>query len=157
MERATVPPLDTSMTSSDYFGVSLQIWHPEQTPDQISKAMGVQATFTGLKGTTRGPAKSSSATWKENYWCGDSNDGDSIEERIESIARYLVPKERQLAELLETGGRAGIYVFLAPISSLAFSLDGKLLESLGRLGVQLGVEVHRQVAEGEQRRSASEA
>jgi hypothetical protein len=131
------------MTSSDYFGVSLQIWHPEQTPDQISKAMGVQATFAGLKGTTRGPAKSSSATWKENYWCDDSNDGDTVEERIESIARYLVPKERQLAELLETGGRAEIYVFLAPSSSLAFSLDGKMLESLGRLGVQLGVEVHQ--------------
>ena len=96
----------------------------------------------GIKGTPRGSNRRvpSAATWPEHYWCSDFADGDTPEERIATVIRFLLAKEEELTSLLQSGGRADIYVFLAPLAALGIELEPALLAILGRLGVKLGLE-----------------
>jgi hypothetical protein len=132
----------TPMISSDYFGVSLRVFHGASSPAEISAKFQREPSHVGIKGTPRGSNRRapSTATWPEHYWCSDFGEGDTPEERITTVIRFLLAKEKELTSLLQSGGRADIYVFLAPLAALGIELEPALLAILGRLGVKLGLE-----------------
>ena len=130
------------MISSDYFGVSLRIFHGTISPTEISATLQREPSHMGIKGSPRGHIRGapSPATWSEHYWSSDFVEGDAPEDRIATVVQFLVAKEKDLTPLLQSGGRADIYVFLAPLAALGIELEPALLATLGRLDVKLGLE-----------------
>jgi|SRR5579883_1578525 len=130
------------MTSEIYFGVSLRLHHPTTSPTDISNVLGRPAEFVGVKGTQRGSSRGlPAATWLENYWCSEFEDGESVEERIRSVVDFLRQKNAEVSLLLQTGGRADVYVFLAPVREFGVELDVHTLASLAHANVSLGFDV----------------
>jgi hypothetical protein len=131
----------TSMNTSGYFGVSLRVRHDTQSPGEISKVLGREANIVATKGGRRG-SPSSRAISSVNYWCADFEIGAGPAERIAAIARFLEGRESAMQSLLQSGGRADIYVFIAPeFETVPIVLEASVLAILGRSGVQLGLEI----------------
>jgi hypothetical protein len=133
------------LPSEDYFGVSLRVSHDMCSPSEISKALGREAEYTGVKGTPRGrfrgPPPPSASTWRNHYWCSAFNEGETPEARVGAIANFLLEREDEMMALLRSGGRADVYVFIGSDATVALEFDGPALAVLGRLGVTLGIEV----------------
>jgi hypothetical protein len=133
----------TSMTSKHYVGVSFRVWHPIQTPRAISESLDRQPSHSAGIGSPKGRARgvATVAKWADNYWCYDFEVGQSLEDGLATVAAFLSSKGSQIKELLRSGGRADLYLFLAPTAVEGFEMEPGLLTTLGRLGVRLGVEV----------------
>lgn len=134
--------MGTAMTSRDYVGTSLRVFHDTMSPDDITAQLARAPTFTGFKGAQRGTSRApgSVATWSENYWSSDFNEGDTVEDRLTAVIDFLTMREQEMAGLLRSGGRSDIYVFLAPNQTLGIEVGPSLLHVLGRIGVGLGIE-----------------
>jgi len=129
------------MTSNAYIGVSLRVFHDTLSPDEITAQLARAPNYTGVKGAARGAARGpTGATWSENYWCSGFDDGATVEDRLVAVGTFLTTREHEMVHLLQSGGRADIYVFLAPTETLGVEIQASLLHVLGRLGVGLGVE-----------------
>jgi hypothetical protein len=135
--------LGTSMTSTDYIGVSLRLWSHDRSPEEISALLGRTPSSTGTKGTPRGYIRGvpSPAQWKAHYWCEHFSDGETVEQRIEAIVSVLATKKAELKAVLGESGQVDVYVFLALDSTLGIELAPALLRSLGEMGVELGIEI----------------
>jgi hypothetical protein len=133
-----------SMTSKDYIGVSLRVWHREKSPKEISAALGRDPSYAATLGSPRGhPHRAvTAATWQEHYWCSDFDEGATLEERIAAVAKFIQRKRLAMTELMRAGkgGRADLYVFAAPSTALGIELEPVLLADLGQIGINLSVE-----------------
>jgi hypothetical protein len=107
----------------------------------MSTALGRPASTAKTKGSPRGSGKTG-AVWPQNYWCSDFDDDDTIEKRIDSVARFVAARENAFVSLLRSGGRAEVYVFVGiEDKSLGFILEPTPLAILGRLNIKLSFDL----------------
>jgi hypothetical protein len=129
------------MRPDPYLGVSLRIRHDTMTPDEISAALHRKPEYSGLKGARRGK-RADGSPWPLNYWCSGFDDGETAEERIASIARFMEEHEEAMKSILATGGEAEIYTFIGvEKKEVGFGVEPATLATLGRIGVTLGLDI----------------
>ena len=132
------------MTSRDHMGVSLRISHPTCSPSEISRALHREPDHAGIKWDQRGrPRGVPAAIWPANYWSAEFRVGETPEMRIAAVAQFLTERKEQMLQLLGSGGRADVYVFVGQDGTLAMELEPAILIVLGQIGVTLGIEVVR--------------
>jgi hypothetical protein len=123
--------------------LSLRIWHPTLTPHDISALIGQEAKITGVMGMPRGHAKGpNAAIWREHYWCHELEE-TSIEQCLARLVEIVKAREAAFEELARTGGRCGVYLFLAPRFGVGVVVDPSVLSLLGRANIALGIEAYR--------------
>ncbi len=133
--------LVTTITDDYYFGVSLRVWHETHSPEDISRILGHPPSLARRKGSTRGSA-GSPAVYPQNYWCLDFDAEGALADRITSVAQFLQPRADAMVSLLQSGGLAEIYTFVAPeLTTVVLQLDAYLLTTIGRAGVKVSIEI----------------
>ena len=130
--------------SKDLVAVSLRIHHPTCFPTEISRAVQREPDHTGIKGEQRGHGRGPlTATWRDHYWSSEFSAGETPEARISAVAEFLTERKEQMLQLLRSGGRADVYVFVGKDGTVALELEPAVLVVLGQIGVTLGIEVLR--------------
>jgi hypothetical protein len=131
-----------SPVAKTYLRVSLRITHETRAPDDISKLLGRKHDHSGIKGGRRGSA-SSRAIWAFNYWVVQfDSEGESPADRVAAIARFVEGNEAAMRLLLQTGGKAEIYAFIGvEREEVGFTVESAVLAILGRVGVDLGIDI----------------
>jgi hypothetical protein len=114
------------------FAVSLRLWHPTVTPDEITSQLGIKPRISRLK---------SGAT----FWCSDSEKGEDSEliPVIDKFLGLLGPHAQFLQNFVMTGGRAELFVgWFTSSRSGGETLPADLLGKMGALGVGLSLDVY---------------
>jgi hypothetical protein len=114
------------------FAVSLRLWHPTITPDELSAELGMKPRVERIKSGA-------------NYWCSDSKKGKDSELilAIEEFLGLLEPHAIFLRRFVATGGRAEQFVgWFTSQRSGGESLPAELLSRLGALGLDLSLDVY---------------
>jgi len=133
--------LVTTITDDYYFGVSMRVWHETCSPENISTILGHPPSLARRKGSTRRSA-GSPAVYPRNYWCLDFDTEGALADRIASVAQFLQPRADAMVSLIQSGGLAEIYAFVAPeLTTVVLQLDPSLLTTIGRAGVKLSIEI----------------
>jgi hypothetical protein len=132
------------MTATEnYIGVTLQFRSGVRSPEEISALLERTPDATRIMGMPRGNILRAPpvALWKTHYWCETFEDGETIEDRIGTIASVLTAKKAELESVLVGDGKAAIYVYLALDTSLGVVLEPSILKVLGEMNVELGFDI----------------
>jgi hypothetical protein len=127
------------------FAVSLRIVHPDIDPAVVSAALSMAPKYSWKAGDPRVTPKGNplGGTRKESYCTFDvarGGDGEVAERLAEAIERLAEHREF-LGKLKATGGSAMFYVFWYPNGDTGEIFGADLLAQMGRLGIDLGLNV----------------
>jgi len=136
---------------SDYeFLMSLRIRHPRIDPEEITKALGIQAQHTWRAGDPRRSSADEElgGTHRESYWMGRlmaepelARDHVSVESEIMHTLGTLRRCFDFLTTLKAEGGSVELQVSLYAREEFRLEFLPESLGLLGRLGVAVAIEV----------------
>jgi hypothetical protein len=98
------------------YSIALRIWHPNITPDLITRALGISPNRSCEAGKPRSTPKGTllEGTYRESYWNADpfgrgeySSTDDLVEDALMEVLHLLEPKRDFLLNLRSNGARAG--------------------------------------------------
>jgi hypothetical protein len=122
------------------FDISLRLWHPSMTAEEISSRLSLASTVQWDVGSFSGAGRPREAT----YWShrlAESQTG-SIAIFIERYVEWLGPRGRFLNEVRMTGGRVEFFVGLFLDGSAGELFSWKLLRALGEAHIDLALDVY---------------
>jgi Domain of unknown function (DUF4279) len=100
------------------YSISLRIWHPNITPEVISRALGVQPNRSWEAGKPRCTPKGTplEGTYRESYWNADpfnrgeySSTDDRAEDALLEVLQLLEPK-KDFLQTLRSGGEGSWFM-----------------------------------------------
>jgi hypothetical protein len=114
------------------FALSLRLWHPTTTPDEISAELGIEPRHAQVKAGG-------------SYWCSDQDQGEDGEliPAIEKFLKLLAPHAEFLRRFRSTGGTVELFVgWFTSQRSGGCPLPADLLQLMGVLGVDLSLDIY---------------
>ena len=132
-------------TSEGIYDVALMINHPTETPDVITNELGLQPDYKWQVGQPRSAPNGTPLPGlnKDTYW--------AVAERVSGHKHFfetavgflskLEAAEDFLRNLLASGGRVRIAIHLPGHTNVGDSISPSNLHRMGRLGIQLTIEI----------------
>ena len=104
---------DSMWDNASLVHVHLRVWHPTESPDAITALVELAPDLVSARNEVRKrPSGRPYPPARENHWSYEEKGEDGAEERIARIAEHLAGREARVRGLVETGGRAEVWVFL---------------------------------------------
>jgi hypothetical protein len=129
--------------------LSLRIRHPQMRDDQITASLGLSPKHAWTAGEPRKSPKGTllEGLRTESYWSSllgntATSEVGLLEESIESALRSLEPHAQFLAEIIQSGGRAELFIGLFGDRNLGFELSPSMLKICSELGLALAFEIY---------------
>lgn len=125
--------------------VSLRFFHPSASADVIQKQIGLEPRFSRSAGDPR-PAREGEE--KQFYECTYVSMplvrkvNVELDEEIARWCDFLLPKAEFIGSILDTGGRAELYISVFIEGLGGFELDREVLSKVQGLGLGLAVEIY---------------
>jgi hypothetical protein len=134
-----------------HYDVSLHFTHPSASPEEITKAMGIQATRTHKVGEPRTTPTGTplKGLYKKSYWSADLSgnkrqysEAAELEECLVRIARQLEPAKDFMCAFVESGGEIEFFIGLFCPQNSGMILPWQLLGRLASLRVGLSLDYY---------------
>lgn len=128
---------------SFHYSVSLQVWHPSDTPKYIASSIGLTPNRSWEVGEPRCTPKGLplTGTYCESYCVFDLGGGDDgrLADFLDDILATLEQAAPFISELRRTGGKVSFFVSWSP-GERGEVFRVELLANMARLGIDLGIE-----------------
>lgn len=125
--------------------VSLRFWHPTKDLTFLSPLLGLASHRNWLAGTNRKTPKGSPlpGLHKESYWVTrlEFFAKEGFFDKFELAINHFIKVEQELSSLIESGGKAELYLQLPGNLNNGGTIESKYCLILGELGVNLLIEV----------------
>ena len=135
--------------------ISLQVWHPHFTGDQLgalfNRASDVKHTVG--ENIVRGDGKRLPSKYVDSYVCYDivplQNFTDLYEPLKEAngIVLNMLKEKKSFFELKKEKGRVVYYCAIYTKEHVAFSIPSEISKELSDLGIDVGIEVFQEYTE----------
>ena len=127
------------------FDVELYVIHPKLHPEEISRALELDAHFTQTVGQPRKTpsGKPLSGTYADTYWrhrVPDAMPDQDLAELLADFMESLKSRREALAMLRETGGQTRLVVQFLGDGFMGDNIARKTLAAIVELGLDLGIE-----------------
>ena len=129
--------------------VSLQIWHPLLTYEQLQtlfKAIPIAKHSVG-ENITRKDGKKLLNTYSESYICYSIIEMQNFVEIFDAVKKAncivsdIIKSKNVFHDLKKTGGRAIYYLSLYTKDHIAFTIPAEISGQLSDLGIELSIEI----------------
>ncbi|MBR4248175.1 MAG: hypothetical protein IKQ13_14445 [Treponema sp.] len=135
--------------------ISLQVWHPYLTGDQLEALFNRLSDVKHTVGENliRGNGEKLSSKYVDSYVCYDiiplQNFTDLYEpiKEANSIVLNILKKKTSFFEVKKTKGRIIYYCAIYTKEHIAFSLPSEISKELSDLGIDVGIEVFQKYTE----------
>jgi hypothetical protein len=133
------------------YSIALRIWHPNITPDLITRALGISPNRSCEAGKPRSTPKGTllEGTYRESYWNADpfgrgeySSTDDLVEDALVEVLHVLEPKRDFLLNLRSNGARVLVQVSSFSGRNYALELAPELMSRYAAVGVGLAHDVY---------------
>ncbi|WP_446011702.1 hypothetical protein [Candidatus Electrothrix sp.] len=125
--------------------ISLRFWHPTEDLTFLSSMLGLPCHRRWLSGDRRQTPKGLllKGTYKDSYWASriEFLAGKGFEEKFLLAINCLVKAENDILKLVQSGGKAEVYLQLPGDINHGMTIDKNSIFILGGMGVDLSFEV----------------
>ena len=133
----------------EIYNVVLMMHHPSERLDRITSELGMERHHGWQAGEPRSTPKGTAlpGTYKDTYW-GHSDEIKGHRKFFETVMELLEKLEaasEYVMNLSSSGGRISLIVHLPGHTNIGDVIKPADLMRIGRLGVELGVEVFPQM------------
>ena len=127
------------------FSVSLQVRHPDIDPAMVCAALSMEPSHSWKAGTPRVTPRGEplGGTRRESYCSfniAQGSDGE-VAACLAATVKRLTKHRKFLNNLKATGGSVMFYVYWYPHGDTGETFNADLLAKMGRLGIDLGLNV----------------
>jgi hypothetical protein len=133
--------------SAPTFSMSLRVWHPKRSADEILRVVRLPIRFHHTVGDPRKTPKGTplEGIYKETYCCFEleKKTREYPERRITHWCQVIEAHSEFLADLVQTGGKAEFYVSVFLDGDRGFELDNELLTRMCAFRLGIAVEMYR--------------
>jgi len=129
------------------FDVELYVIHPKLHPEEISRALELDAHFTQTVGQPRKTpsGKPLSGTYADTYWrhrVPDAMPDQDLAELLADFMESLKSRREALAMLRETGGQTTLIIQFLGDGFMGGRISHVHLMTIVELGLSLGIECY---------------
>lgn len=126
--------------------IVVRVWHPVKDLENISSVLSLSKMRSWLAGSPRQTptGRVLRGTNKESYWCSEQQvfiSDDGFNDEMKLMINRLMNAEQNILELKGSGGRIELYLQLPGSVNNGGVLASSSLGVLGKLGVDLLIEV----------------
>ena len=131
------------MSSEFEYELSLRVWHPSLTPEQISEELALVSHAGWAAGTPRKLVGGATGSQPMTYWSARLDaETASLADALQRACGMLRPHKRFLDEILDTGGRLEFFVGWFSGSNSGEVFPRLLLGEIAELGIDLALDVY---------------
>lgn len=121
------------------FEVSLRLWHPVMSADDISANLGMAPTTRWDTGSVSDQGHIQRMT----YWtCRLRQGSGNLAVSLTKLVQDLEPKRQFLREIEATGGRSELFVGVFLDGNAGELLPANLLRTIGELRIDLALDIY---------------